>query len=204
MGYLTVNHSSSSRVNYKCKVHPNECDKITLNIRKWISEQKRCVDEEWSDEERRLFLASISSYSKNFSAVKQLLWWRSMKDLVLLYYITKRVQNDKMEDSSEDIMTVRSLMSGGKTGNTRGSRLPILGIDKMGQMVKSSGKPLRLGSNLHQIEVEMIKMSEILSLRWHAAYQQTCRSTDRTKLISEASKAVATRLSDDGHFNNME
>ena len=104
-----------------------------------------------------------------------------MKDLVLLYYITKRVQNDKMEDSSEDIMTVRSLMSGVKTGNTRGSRLPILGIDKMGQMVKPSGKPLRLGSNPHQIEVEMIKMSEILSLRWQEAQQQRRRSRKKTK-----------------------
>ena len=107
-----------------------------------------------------------------------------MKDLVLLYYITKRVQNDKMEDSSEDIMTVRSLMSGGKTGNTRGSRLPILGIDKMGETVKPSGRSQHLARNLHQIEDEVIKMSEILSLRWHAAYQQTGRSTDKTKLIS--------------------
>ena len=68
-------------------------------------------------------------YSENFTAVKQSLSRRRVKHLALFYYLKKisvqtRVQKGKMEDGNQDI------------GDWSGSRhLPVLGIDKMGQMV---------------------------------------------------------------------
>ena len=98
---------------------------------------------EWSDEERRLFIASTTFYSKNFRATKQLLPWRNMKDLVLFYYLKKKSMLKQVQNGrKEGIMTEVEMRC------TRGNSLtPLIIIDEMGQMLKPSPVPLRYLSN---------------------------------------------------------
>ena len=156
------------RIDCGSEVHSNNRNCTTINIQQWISEESKDVGEDWSDEERRLFIASTTFYSKNFRAVKRLLPWRSMKDLVLFYYLKKKSMLKQVQNGrKEAIMTVKSLMSEMNMCRDRGNRLSLLGIDQMGHMVKPNGGPLRYLGNRLKVDNELVDMSKILSLRRH-------------------------------------